>query len=234
MSDLSITPSTNGALISKQSTIRLSSKAIISRSTLLTIISPLWAFGGGQSCLANADFIDNPELSSFKLPATSTRSTQSFPSLPSPSWITPKLGDVNSFGNLPRQDSEIAPQKNSATYGPKDDQQPATSESAYQRHLARIEHTNGVLEVVFQLANALDAVETISCSHKINCSEANPLFGNKPSVAKVLAIKSVVGGLHYFIYKKRNHIEPKGIRFFEIVSTVVYAAVAGANFSKTF
>ena len=84
------------------------------------------------------------------------------------------------------------------------------------------------------MANALDAVETISCSHKKNCEEGNPLFGRKPSVARVLAIKSAVGALHYFIYKKRNHKEPLGIRFFEIVTTVVYTAVAGANINKTF
>lgn len=133
--------------------------------------------------------------------------------LPSPAWSEPKR---------------------SAQYGPPDELAPAAALSAEERHLAKIERFNGKLEVVFQLANALDAIETISCSHKAGCSEGNPLFGNRPSTAKVLGIKTAVAGLHYYIYKKRNHIEPKGIRFFEIVSTVVYAAVAGVNISRTF
>ena len=150
-------------------------------------------------------------LESEKAEFASPRTT--LDKLPSPAWSEPKR---------------------SAQYGPPDEQAPATALSAEERHLAKIERFNGKLEVVFQLANALDAIETISCSHKAGCSEANPLFGIKPSTAKVLGIKAAVAGLHYYIYKKRNHIEPKGIRFFEIVSTVVYAAVAGVNVSRTF
>lgn len=159
--------------------------------------------------------------------------------LPSSDWRTAPAGDNSDFAS-PRTTLDMLPSpawsepKRPAQYGPPDEQAPAAALSAEERHLAKIERFNGKLEVVFQLANALDAIETISCAHKAGCSEGNPLFGNKPSTAKVLGIKTAVAGLHYYIYKKRNHIEPKGIRFFEIVSTVVYAAVAGVNISRTF
>ena len=159
--------------------------------------------------------------------------------VPHSDWRPAQEGENTDFAN-PRTMLEKLPvpawsePEHPAKYGPPDDQAPGAALSEKERHLAKIERFNGKLEVVFQLANALDAIETISCSHKVGCSEGNPLFGSKPSTAKVLGIKTAVAGLHYYIYKKRNHIEPKGIRFFEIVSTVVYAAVAGINVSKTF
>ena len=159
--------------------------------------------------------------------------------VPSSDRRTAAAGDNSDFVS-PRTTLDMLPSpawsepEHPAQYGPPDEQAPTAALSAEERHLAKIERFNGKLEVVFQLANALDAIETISCSHKAGCNEGNPLFGNKPSTAKVLGIKTAVAGLHYYIYKKRNHIEPKGIRFFEIVSTVVYAAVAGVNISRTF
>lgn len=133
------------------------------------------------------------------------------------------------FGLVP-----VARPETASLYGPPDDQASSAGASAEERHLAKIERLNGKLEVAFQIVNALDAIETISCSHKIGCREGNPLFGDKPSTARVLAIKGAVAGLHYYVYKKRNRIEPKGVRFFEIVTTVVYTAVAGININRVF
>ncbi|MBB3360125.1 MULTISPECIES: hypothetical protein [unclassified Novosphingobium] len=88
------------------------------------------------------------------------------------------------------------------------------------------------LEIIYQTLNFLDAIQTIGCMQKSGCQEKNPLFGNHPSVGKIIAIKSLAGLIHYSAYKhgiKRDD-RLKYTLSMEIISIAVQGTVVGLNF----
>ena len=49
-------------------------------------------------------------------------------------------------------------------------------------------------ELSYLAVSALDAAETIYCIETIDgCTEANPLFGKRPSAGKIIALKAGLG-----------------------------------------
>ena len=53
-------------------------------------------------------------------------------------------------------------------------------------------------EIVFQVLNAVDAIQTIACIENAECKKMNPIFGQDPSAGKVIAIKAIGGGFHAY------------------------------------
>lgn len=85
------------------------------------------------------------------------------------------------------------------------------------------------LEIVYQVLNAIDAVETIHCLSMTNCHEGNPLLGKHPSVLKLIAIKGGGGVLHYVMMRRTFARSPRAARLAEYISIGFQGAVVGAN-----
>lgn len=84
-------------------------------------------------------------------------------------------------------------------------------------------------ELAYLALSAIDAGQTISCLEKGTCQEANPLFGKRPSTAKVIAFKLGGGLLHYALFKRAAKVNPKMALRAAQVSATLQAGVVGLN-----
>ena len=85
------------------------------------------------------------------------------------------------------------------------------------------------MEVIFQLLNIGDAVTTIDLVNRPNVREGNPLLGSHPSSGKVIAVKSLIGALHFLTYRRFRSKDVGGGFRFEAISIGIQGAVTGAN-----
>jgi hypothetical protein len=111
----------------------------------------------------------------------------------------------------------------------------ASDNSEKENHYRKMRNSIKVMEIAYQTLNAVDAIQTISCMQKINCEEKNPLFGKHPSTGKIIAIKSLVGLLHYNAYRhgiKRDD-RLKYTFIMEAVTNGVQGLVVGLNFKTS-
>jgi len=129
-------------------------------------------------------------------------------------------------------------------YGPPDPSnassssaQPSDADEAYRLRPDTDQKTRRLadeLEVTYQLLNALDAAQTISCMHKANCHEANPILGKHPSTGTIIGFKAGSAILHYTIGRywiKRN---PHEALLFEVGTVAVQGVICGLNFRYAF
>lgn len=134
-------------------------------------------------------------------------------------------------GNKKEELTTSAPTK--MTEYPKDDNSPKPYiDEKKENHYKAIRKNLKTLEIIYQTLNAIDAAQTIGCMQKVGCQEKNPLFGSHPSIGKIIAIKSLVGLLHYSAYKhgiKRDD-RLKYTLSMEIISIAVQGTVIGLNF----
>ncbi|MGE3690123.1 MAG: hypothetical protein AB7F98_01940 [Novosphingobium sp.] len=89
-------------------------------------------------------------------------------------------------------------------------------------------------EVAWQLLNVLDIVQTISCSKRPSCEEGNPLFGDRPSVGTVLAVKGGMAIAHYLLMRSAARRNWKTARTAEIGTILVQGVIDGLNFRYAF
>ncbi|MEK7601973.1 MAG: hypothetical protein AAB472_00575 [Patescibacteria group bacterium] len=85
------------------------------------------------------------------------------------------------------------------------------------------------LEIIYQVLNAIDAVQTVHCLSMSTCHEANPLLGRHPSTFKLIAIKAGGGALHYLAMRRTFKQNPRTARLAEYISIGFQGAVVGAN-----
>lgn len=90
------------------------------------------------------------------------------------------------------------------------------------------------LEVAYQLFNLLDAVQTISCVHKLDCREMNPILGSRPSTGTILGFKAASGLLHYGVGRLLRKKDLDQALRFEVVSVSVQGIICGFNFRHSF
>jgi hypothetical protein len=90
------------------------------------------------------------------------------------------------------------------------------------------------LEVAYQLFNLLDAVQTISCVHKSDCREMNPILGSRPSTGTVLGFKAASGLLHYGMSRILRRKDLDDALRFEVISVSVQGIICGLNFRHSF
>jgi hypothetical protein len=92
-------------------------------------------------------------------------------------------------------------------------------------------------EIVFQVLNAIDAVQTVTWCDRfpknVKC-EANPLFGDHPSTGKIVGIKVVNGLLHYLITKRLEKRNPKYVEFWQVSTIVIQGGVVALNLRTAF
>ncbi|WP_156427394.1 hypothetical protein [Novosphingobium sp. Fuku2-ISO-50] len=103
-----------------------------------------------------------------------------------------------------------------------------------ERKLVRTRRLVNNLEIGYQLLNALDAAQTISCVHKPNCEEGNPLYGKRPSVGTIIGIKAASALLHYRASRTLLRRDPNTAILFEVATTTVQGVVCGLNFRYAF
>ncbi|RVU03256.1 hypothetical protein EOE18_16720 [Novosphingobium umbonatum] len=90
------------------------------------------------------------------------------------------------------------------------------------------------LEAAYQILNALDAAQTISCVHKPNCQEGNPIFGRRPSVEKIVLMKAGFGALHYVVAKNLFKEDARTAVSFQVATLLVQGVVCGLNMRHAF
>ena len=57
------------------------------------------------------------------------------------------------------------------------------------------------LETTYQVLNAVDLIQTVSCLEAGTCVEANPIFGKRPKASTLIAAKVGGGVVHYIVTK---------------------------------
>jgi hypothetical protein len=87
-----------------------------------------------------------------------------------------------------------------------DSQTIAFSESALR--LRGIKSAALEWEIGYLALSGIDTVQTISCLHKGECKEANPIFGKHPKTGTLIAAKLAMGAAHFALFKYANDRSP--------------------------
>ena len=103
----------------------------------------------------------------------------------------------------------------------------ALEEALFRRRVAR-------REIVYQVLNAVDAVQTISCLDRGVCHELNPLLGRNPSAGKVLAFKAASGGVYYLVTKLLQAEAPGAVGAWQITSIAIQGGAVAWNMQFVF
>lgn len=89
------------------------------------------------------------------------------------------------------------------------------------------------LEIAFQALNVVDAVQTVSCLRRNQCSELNPLLGRNPSAAKVIGFKAA-GGLAHYLLTRELVKQNRYWKEWQIGSLVLQAGAVAWNMQRVF
>ena len=89
-------------------------------------------------------------------------------------------------------------------------------------------------EIAYQVLNAVDAVQTISCLERGVCHEMNPLLGRSPSPGKVLAFKAASGGVHYLVTRLLEAEAPGAVNGWQITTIAIQGGVVAWNMQFVF
>ena len=89
-------------------------------------------------------------------------------------------------------------------------------------------------EIMFQVLNAVDAVQTISCLEREACEEMNPLMGKSPSKGSIIAVKAASGGLHYLLTRVFERHVPEAVGAFQLATISIQGGAVAWNMQFTF
>jgi hypothetical protein len=89
-------------------------------------------------------------------------------------------------------------------------------------------------EIAWQLLNVLDAAQTLDCTHRTTCSEANPILGHRPSDGVVIGVKGGMAVLHYLLLRHIAYRNWKTARAAELGTILLQGVIDGLNFRYTF
>ncbi|HET6535995.1 MAG TPA: hypothetical protein VFG41_07400 [Sphingomicrobium sp.] len=81
-------------------------------------------------------------------------------------------------------------------------------ETASARRLRGIKSAALKWEIGYLALSGIDTVQTISCLHKGECKEANPIFGKHPKTGTLIAAKLAMGAAHFALFKYANDRSP--------------------------
>ena len=81
-------------------------------------------------------------------------------------------------------------------------------------------------EVLFNVLNVVDAIQTIDCLDRKVCYEANPIYGKHPSMERIIGTKVATGIIHYLI---EDRMPSKTRKVFQVTSIVVQGGVVAFN-----
>lgn len=114
------------------------------------------------------------------------------------------------------------------TYGPPDEsERPVVEEAAERESHERKDAIRW--EVAYQVLNAIDTVQTVDCLSRHVCTEANPLFGKRPSKEKLIAGKALLGLGHFLLFSKLLGDDPRKARTMARWSVGIQGTVVVAN-----
>lgn len=210
------------------------------------------ATGPAQLALAQPPVAAAPQPMALARPLPVAAPLQAAPSpAPQAIWVQPEATLVQPLGDeaLPQGAStpsvvvtyNLAPGESSVQGPPAPDPLAndiawANGQTAMRRRQVEREAWRKIVpyEIAWQLLNALDAAQTIDCSNKPTCSEANPLFGKRPSTGTVLGIKGAMAIGHFFLMRHIAHRNWKAARTAEIGTILVQGLIDGLNFRYAF
>jgi hypothetical protein len=89
-------------------------------------------------------------------------------------------------------------------------------------------------ELAYQVLNAVDAAQTVSCLRRDRCVELNPMIGGNPTTARVIAQKVATGCLHYLATRALLAHSPRAARIFEYASIVFQSGIVAWNVRTCF
>lgn len=89
-------------------------------------------------------------------------------------------------------------------------------------------------EVIFQILNVVDTVQTIDCLNRNVCHEMNPILGRNPSTHKLIGIKALSGGIHAIGTHLFKEFAPSGVDAFQITSLIVQSGAVVWNVQHSF
>jgi hypothetical protein len=82
--------------------------------------------------------------------------------------------------------------------------------------------------------SAADAVITDSCLRKNVCTEVNPIYGSRPSTAKLFGMKAGIGAMQWLYFTHLRRKNPAAARSYARTTLVVNAGLVAFNFQHVF
>ena len=101
------------------------------------------------------------------------------------------------------------------------------SETLNHRRIAR-------REIAYQILNAVDAAQTISCLNREVCHELNPILGSHPSTQRIIGFKLATGGAHYLVTRLLQAKAPAAVKSWQTLLIAVQGGVVAWNMQVTF
>ena len=110
----------------------------------------------------------------------------------------------------------------------------AAAREAFELERAVLRRRIARREVVYQVLNVVDAVQTISCLDRGVCHELNPLLGRDPSAGKVIAFKAASGGVHYLVTRLFESYAPEAVAPWQITTIGIQGGAVAWNMQFVF
>ena len=90
------------------------------------------------------------------------------------------------------------------------------------------------LEIAYQVLNLVDLAETIICTNRNRCVEANPMIGRNPSNGRLVSYKLATGAVHYVITRYLFNKHPDVLDEWMVGSLVLQGGVVMWNLQHCF
>lgn len=90
------------------------------------------------------------------------------------------------------------------------------------------------LEIAYQVLNLVDLAETIICTNRNSCVEANPIIGRNPSNGRLVSYKLATGAVHYVITRYLFNKHPDVLDAWMVGSLVLQGGVVMWNLQHCF
>ncbi|MBX7540863.1 hypothetical protein [Qipengyuania sphaerica] len=110
----------------------------------------------------------------------------------------------------------------------------AAAKEAFELEQALVRRRTARREVVYQVLNVVDAVQTISCLDRGVCHELNPLLGRDPSTQRVIGFKLASGGVHYLVTSLFEEIAPEAVGPWQLTTIGIQGGAVAWNMQFVF
>lgn len=89
-------------------------------------------------------------------------------------------------------------------------------------------------EILFQVLNVVDTVQTVDCLNRQVCHEMNPILGRNPSTGKLIGIKALAGGIHALGTHLLREFAPSAVGTFQVTSLIIQSGAVVWNVQHSF
>lgn len=93
----------------------------------------------------------------------------------------------------------------------------------------RLQARANKLQMFYYALSAVDAAQTIYAISTGRAAELNPLFGKRPSAARVLAVKGVLGAAQYVGFRVLNRDNPRSAYRVALMGLIAQGGLVGLN-----